>query len=270
MDSWLALLLPIGCVIAAWWSATALILRLDRLPSRTFPASLAGAAVFALAGLVLVAWSADRPTTTGAYAAFAGTLAIWGLVELAFLTGFVVGPLRGPCPPSRGMARFGFAVRAVLHHELALVAAGAAILAAVWSGENKAAFWVFAVLWVMRLFAKLNLHFGVPNLGDELLPPRLRYLGTYFSRGPATPLLPATVGLAALAALPLWKSALALEASGHAGVEAVILATLLSLAILEHLMMVLPIPQSRLWGAGAKDVSAANTSAASNGEERAS
>lgn len=270
MDSWFALLPPIGCVIAAWWSATALILRLDRLPSRTFPASLAGAAVLAVAGLALVMWSADRPTTTGAYAAFAGTLAIWGFVELALLTGFVVGPWRGPCPPSRGLARFGFAVRAILHHELALLAAGIAIFAAVWSGDNKAALWVFAVLWVMRLLAKLNLYFGVPNLGDELLPPRLRYLGTYFSRGPATPLLPATVGLAALAALPLWKSAFALEASGHAGVEAVILATLLSLAILEHLMMVLPIPQSRLWGAGAKDVSAANTPAASNGEERAS
>ena len=73
----------------------------------------------------------------------------------------------------------------------ALLAAGIAILAAVWSGDNKVALWVFAVLWVMRLLAKLNLHFGVPNLGDELLPPRLRYLGTYFSRGPATPLLPA-------------------------------------------------------------------------------
>jgi putative photosynthetic complex assembly protein 2 len=270
MESWAAFAQPVGCVIAAWWMATALILRLDRLPSRTFPTSLACAAALAVAGLALVMWSADRPTTTGAYAAFAGTLAIWGFVELALLTGFVVGPLRGPCPPSRGFARFGYAVRAILHHELALLASGAAIVAAVWSGDNKAALWVFAVLWIMRLCAKLNLHFGVPNLGDELLPPRLRYLGTYFSRRPVTPLYPATVALAAFAAYPLWKTAVAHDATGHAGVEAVILATLLSLAILEHVMMVLPISQSRLWGSGAKDVSAANTPAASTGEERAS
>ena len=270
METALAFLSPAGAVIAAWWIGTAAIMRLDRLPRRTFPVSLAAGGVLAILGLIAVIAFADQASATGAYAGFGGALLLWAWVELAFLTGAVVGPRRAPCPPGTGRARLFFAVQAVLYHELALLAVGAALLAATWGAANMTALWVFAVLWCMRASAKLNLHFGVPNLGDELLPPRLRYLGTYFSRGPATPLLPATVGLAALAALPLWKSAFALEASGHAGVEAVILATLLSLAILEHLMMVLPIPQSRLWGAGAKDVSAANTPAASNGEERAS
>ncbi|MBM3629174.1 MAG: DUF3623 family protein, partial [Alphaproteobacteria bacterium] len=38
--------------------------------------------------------------------------------------------------------------------------------------------------------------------------------------------------------------------SGFEGTQAAILATLLTLAIAEHLFMVLPIPQSLLWGSG--------------------
>ena len=250
MEAVVAFLLPLGAVIAAWWIGTAAIMRLDRLPRRSLPLSLAVAGVLALAGVVLVAFSSDMVTEQGAYAGFAGTLLIWAWVETAFLTGAVVGPRRLPCPPARGVARFSFALQAILYHEIALLAAGALVAAASWGGTNLTALWCFAVLWTMRASAKLNLHFGVPNLGDELLPDHLRYLGSYFSRGPVSPLFPATVGFAVLVAMPLWMSAYAHGASGFAGTQAAILATLLTLAIAEHLFMVLPIPQSLLWGSG--------------------
>ena len=129
----------------------------------------------------------------------------------------------------------------------------AAIVRSSWGGANLTAIWCFAVLWSMRASAKLNLHFGVPNLGEELLPDHLRYLGSYFSRGPVSPLFPVTVGLAVLVAMPLWKSAYDHGAAGFDGAQAVIVATLLTLAIAEHLFMILPIPQSLLWGGGVPD-----------------
>ncbi|MFM8800044.1 MAG: putative photosynthetic complex assembly protein PuhE [Tagaea sp.] len=250
METALAFLSPAGAVIAAWWIGTAAIMRLDRLPRRTFPVSLAAGGVLAILGLIAVIAFADQASATGAYVGFGGALLLWAWVELAFLTGAVVGPRRAPCPPGTGVARLFFAVQAVLYHELALLAVGAALLAATWGAANMTALWVFAVLWCMRASAKLNLHFGVPNLGDELLPEHLRYLGSYFSRGPATPLFPVTVGLAVLVAMPLWKSAYAHGAAGFEGTQMAIVATLLSLAIAEHLLMVLPIPQSLLWGSG--------------------
>jgi putative photosynthetic complex assembly protein 2 len=41
----------------------------------------------------------------------------------------------------------------------------------------------FAVLWVMRISAKLNLFLGVRNLSEELLPPHLAYLGATSAAG---------------------------------------------------------------------------------------
>lgn len=248
MNLALAFLLPAGLVVAAWWIGTAAILRLDRLPARTFPVSLAVGGALAALGLGMVVASTQEVTPFGAYAAFVGALLLWAWVELAFLTGAIVGPRREACPPVRGLARLGFAVQAVLYHEIALLVAGVAIAVATWGAANKVALWSFAVLWAMRASAKLNLHFGVPNLGDEMLPEHLRYLGSYFERGPVTPLFPATVGLAVLVVMPLWSVAYAHGAAGFEGTQAAIVATLLSLAIAEHLFMVLPIPQSLLWG----------------------
>ncbi|MFN7195168.1 MAG: DUF3623 family protein, partial [bacterium] len=68
MEAVVAFLLPLGAVIAAWWIGTAAIMRLDRLPRRSLPLSLAVAGVLALAGVVLVAFSSDVVTEQGAYA----------------------------------------------------------------------------------------------------------------------------------------------------------------------------------------------------------
>jgi putative photosynthetic complex assembly protein 2 len=253
VDTLAAFLMPAGAVIAAWWIGTAAIMRLDRLPRRSFPFSVAAGCVLAITGALLVAFSNEAATSHGAYAGFVGTLLIWSCVEIAFLTGAVVGPRRLPCPPATGVVRFSLAVQAILYHEIALVAAGILVVGASWGGANLTAIWCFAVLWSMRASAKLNLHFGVPNLGEELLPDHLRYLGSYFSRGPVSPLFPVTVGLAVLVAMPLWKSAYDHGAAGFDGAQAVIVATLLTLAIAEHLFMILPIPQSLLWGGGVPD-----------------
>ena len=51
------------------------------------------------AGVAAVILSARGMTIGAVLAGFLGALAIWGRLELAFLTGIVAGPDRGECPP---------------------------------------------------------------------------------------------------------------------------------------------------------------------------
>jgi putative photosynthetic complex assembly protein 2 len=81
--------------VVAWWVATGVILYLDGLPTRTYGTSMAGATLVVAAGIAGVASCSDRQTVASAYCAFASTIAIWGWVELSFLTGFITGPTHG-------------------------------------------------------------------------------------------------------------------------------------------------------------------------------
>ena len=135
------------------------------------------------------------------------------------------------------------AIAAIIHHELALVAGGAVILAASYAAQNQVALWTYAILWLMRLSAKLNLFLGVPNLHDELLPRRLSHLRGHFRRGPMNSLLPASV------ILPLFAAAyLVMSATGSfATTASMLMAALLALAALEHVFMLIPLPVMNLW-----------------------
>lgn len=249
-------LLPAALTLFLWWFTTGAILYLDGMRRETFRWSL-GAATLLLA---LAAWglhaSAADATPAGAILAFGCGLAVWGWLELTFLTGVITGPERSPCPPGlTGWPRFRRATLAVLHHELAILLAAAALAGLTWGGPNKAGLFTVLLLWGMRLSAKLNLFLGVRNLNAEFLPDHLRYLGTYFGRRPTNPLLPfsllGSVGVAAL----LLAEAFAPGASPPGGeafhaVAFTLLGTLAALGALEHAFMVVPLPATALWGWG--------------------
>ena len=61
------------------------------------------------------------------------------------------------------------------------------------------------------------------------------------------PLLPVSVIAATLVVVPIWQAAFALGASPYQITSCTILGTLLSLAILEHILLVLPISSEGLW-----------------------
>lgn len=236
-------------VLATWWSSTGAILWLDRLPRRTFPWSLAAVSVLALLAFAGLAMGRDEEGPAAAYLAFACGLVIWGWNETAFLLGYVTGPRSEPSPPGSSTGRrFLHAVQAILWHELALLASGAAILAIVWDGANRTGLWVFVLLWVLRTSAKLNLHLGVPNPGDGLLPDHLRHLASFFSRRAMNPLFPVSVTLATLALAQLVGLAAAAPEGSLEATAWSLLATLLALGLLEHWLMVLPISETALWG----------------------
>lgn len=99
----------------------------------------------------------------------------------------------------------------------------------------------------MRLSSKLNLFLGVRNLFESFLPDHLRYLRSYFRRRAMNALFPVSVAGGGIVAVLLWQRALADESSAFIGVQATFLAALMTLAILEHLFLVLPLPSAALW-----------------------
>ncbi len=237
-----------GYTLFLWWFSTGAILWLDGLPRGTFRWSMLGASAMAAAGLWGLTASADDTTVLGAYCAFTCGLLVWAWVETSFLTGFLTGPSREPCPAGCvGWPRFLRAAQAILHHELAILAAGAAVLALTWDAPNQVGLWTYAALLVMRLSAKLNLFLGVRNLNEQFLPDHLRYLGSFFARRSMNLLFPVSVTLGTLGCAWLFQAAAAPGAAAFDRVGLTLIGVLLALAVLEHWFMVLPVPAERLW-----------------------
>ena len=241
-----ALLLPILFTLFVWWFSTGAILYLDGLPRRTHRWTMAGASVLALGALHVLVATAHHDGAVAAYAAFTAAIVVWGWVEVAFLLGWVTGPRTSACPPdARGWRRAAYAFEAILWHEFALLAGALLIALATWDASNHLGLWSYLLLWLARLSTKLNLFLGVRNLGEELLPDHLRYLHSYFARRPMNALFPLSLAAGVAATALLWQAALA--ATGADAVAPALLATLATLAVLEHLFLVVPFNVNALW-----------------------
>ena len=163
----------------------------------------------------------------------------------------MTGPRRTACPVgSTGWRRAGFAIQTLLHHELALMVLCIAVVAVTWGGTNPTGIATFMIFWVMRQSAKLNVFLGVRNLSEAFLPPHLKYLQTYFKRAPMNALFPVSVAVSSWLAVLLWQAAAAHGVSAFEATALTFSGTLLSLAILEHWFMVLPLPSQALWNWG--------------------
>lgn len=245
----LALVLPFLFALLVWWAGTGLVLFLDQLPTRTYRWSMAGASVLGVAAMAGLAIVSDDTSVASAYVAFACGVAVWGWHELTFLTGYLAGPRKSPATVARGGWRHVMqAIEAILFHELAILATLAAILGLTWGGANQIGAATFAILWIMRLSAKLNVYLGVPNLTEAFLPTHLQYLKSFFARKPMNLLFPVSVTLSSVATLWLAQAALAPGAEAFAVAGYGLLGSLMALAVLEHWFLVLPLPVTALWG----------------------
>lgn len=246
--------LPVLFTLFIWWFSTGVILYLGRFPQKTFKwIMLAFTLVLAFA-LVGLSISANHTNVASAYCAFTCALLVWSWQEVAFLLGYVTGTRKSECPiDSRGWHRARLATETILHHELALVILALLVFAVSWNQPNQTGWWTYLVLWSMRLSAKLNLFLGVRNLSENFLPNHLRYLQSYFTRRSFNWLMPVSVLAGSAVALPLWSAAFS-QIDSYAATSLCLVAGLLTLAVLEHLFMVLPLPTAWLWkwGMGVK------------------
>lgn len=240
---------PILFAALAWWLSTGAIFWLITRPRTTFKWTALGAtALLAAATLGLVSLR-DDTSVTGAYAGFAAGLALWAWHEVMFLTGFLTGPSRAPCPEGASTARrFRAGLSAVLHHELAICAHALILVWLSWGAANQFALWTFLILWGMRISAKLVVFSGAPNLADQFLPRHLDYLKSYFSRRPPGSLFAAAVlsitSVSALLALTAFSQA----PGSHASAGFLLLMAIAILAVIEHWALVLPMRDPSLWG----------------------
>jgi putative photosynthetic complex assembly protein 2 len=240
--------LPAAFVLLTWWGSTGLVLLLDGLPRSTFRFTLGGASVLALCALYGLHATSRIESAPAAYVAFACALVVWAWHELTFLLGVVTGPRKGPCPPgARGWRRLVCATQAVIHHELALFATLLAVVALTLGSPNQVGTWTYLVLWTMRLSAKFNVFLGVRNLATEFIPEHLRYLLSYFRKARLNPLMPVSLLSASLVVARLFGEAAASDASVFVLVGRTLVGTLLSLAVLEHVFLMLPLPDALLW-----------------------
>jgi putative photosynthetic complex assembly protein 2 len=245
-SAWVLLGLPLLFTLFVWWFSTGIILYLDGLPRSTFRLSLGVAAALTVVALYLITVTSQQTDRVATYAGFAGAIIVWGWLEMAFLMGFITGPRTTACPAgSVGWRRASFAISAIFYHELALLVGGGAIALLTWNSPNHIAAWTFVVLWISRQSTKLNLFLGVRNFSEEFLPEHLRYIESYFTRRPMNLLFPISVSIGSVVAVMLWQNAAAADADVSVGFA--FLATLVTLALLEHWFLILPINFAALW-----------------------
>lgn len=240
--------LPIVVALFVWWFSTGVVLLLDQLPRRTHYASQMVATVLALAGFYVLVRSASETTSFAVYEAFIAAILIWGWHELAFLLGIVTGPRPVACPEGASTSkRFLFAIQALAYHEIAILMTLVLIWIITIGEPNQVGFWTFAVLFGMRLSAKLNIFLGVPHINEEFLPKHLDFLKSYFARRPMNWLFPISVTVSTLLGAYVFHAAFLKATAEYETVAYMLTGTLILLGTLEHWLLILRLPDSALW-----------------------
>ena len=234
-----------------WWFATGAILVAVRRADREGAKARLWAVLWNLPFLLLGGFgfldTLGNNSVAGAYVGFLSALALWGWIELAFLTGVITGPVRQPLKAGvREWERFIRAWGTIAYHEMLLAFTLLAMLAASYGADNKFGMWTFAVLFAARVSAKLNLYLGVRKINVEFIPEHLNHLPSHFRIARMNWLFPISItGLSfALACFleRIWAVETQADIVGFA-----LLSALTALALLEHWFMVLPLPDEKLW-----------------------
>jgi len=238
---------PSLIALLSWWFGTGIILLLVRFPKEWFPAARGFWTLISIPALFFCYQSMQENSNANAYLGFISTIVLWGWHELAFLTGWISGHRRVPLEPNLHIwNRFKQSVAVIWHHELGLFLNLMLLIGMQIGQPNHTAVCTFGLLWMMRLSSKLNLFFGVPQVGEQYLPIQLAYMGSYFRRSAVSGFFYLSMSVSVI----VW---LALVWQAHAGQVTitchwVLLASLLGLAIIEHILMMIPLSLERVWG----------------------
>ena len=239
--------LPIAYALCLWWFSTGLIFYLDQLPVRTFRWSMAGATGLLCLSLYVIWYFSSDNSLLSVYASFTAGVLAWGWQEISLYTGFVTGPRKHRCAEGcSGWRHFGHAIGVNLWHEIAIILVAALIAALCWGSDNQWGLWSYLLLWIMHLSARLNVFLGVRNVSEEFVPPHMDVLRSFLTRKPMNLLFPFSVTGGTIGAILLFQGAFS-AATPAAMTGFVLLAALASLAVVEHWLLMLPLPVERLF-----------------------
>jgi len=248
LDSpWIAALIA----LFLWWFSTGAILVAVRRVDHEGAQARLWAVLWNLPVLILGALgfvdTLGNASLAGIYVAFLSALALWGWIELAFLTGIITGPVRQKLPhDAPEWERFIRAWGTVAYHEMLLAFTLMAMIFASYGAENQFGTWTFALLFAARISAKLNLYLGVRKINVEFIPEHLNHLPSHFRIARMNWLFPISItGLSVAAAY--WLGHIGAAETQAFAVGYALLGALTVLALIEHWFMVLPLPDERLW-----------------------
>lgn len=234
-----------------WWFSTGAILWAVRRADDAGPRARAMLTVCTLPLLAVGVWgfhaTTHLNTLATVYGAFLAALAIWGWIEIAFLTGAITGPNLHACPSGTPeWERFVRAWGTIAYHEMLLTG----VLLALWlwghDAVNTFGLWTFTILYGARISAKLNLYFGVPRIHTEFLPKALGHLASHFRISRLNWVFPISITGLSFATACWLERMYAADAGGEVAGLA-LLTAITALALLEHWLMVLPLPDAKLW-----------------------
>ena len=235
-----------------WWFLTGLILfivkKVDDLnPKAHITVTLIFSPVICI-GIYLFFNSLQTITLSSIYSSFFGSILIWAWFELAFLSGFITGPSKQICPEHiNQIKRFGYALSTIAYSELILFVTLFIMFYFSLNAENTIGLWTFWILFFARICAKLNLFLGVPNVNTEFLPSPVMHLASYFRVGSTSWFFPVSISLISFTLFFLVDNIFNANNQTPSVIGYTLLASLTTLALVEHWFMVVPLRDAELW-----------------------
>jgi len=233
-------------VIALWWLGTGLVLVLQQRlnsASRLNKIALACATLVSLSGIYITSTSLSE---SAQFFGFTSAVVLWGCIELSYYLGFITGLHCRPCPENvTTWKRFRLALGASIWHELLVLSLGFILIVSQHDAINTIGLNTYLVLWLMRWSAKLNLFLGVPNFSTAWFPERLEHVASYIKTGSISPFYFISVLGASTIVVQLLHKANQIDVQ-HPYLY-IMPAVLLILAVVEHLFMVVPFQDLKMW-----------------------
>ena len=253
-------LVPILVAVLVWWVSTGILIW---LVGRSEPARMAaavGLSLIVVGATFAVVELRENSSVLGIYAGFLVGIAMWAWHEAMLLFGYISGPRRSDCPTGlNSWERFKVSTQTVIHHEVLIALHAVLIIWLSLAGTNQVAAATFVLLWGMRISAKLLIFFGAPNASHHFLPMHLKYLSTYFNTRRRTRAFPIFLVLTSAVACFLLYNGLIHQAGTVDAIASLLLGTLALLAVFEHIALILPIPDQRLWAWAVRKKETVNT-----------
>lgn len=244
LEFWIAIVVA----VAGWWFFTGLILWCVHLPRRFHDILFRVASLIFIAALALTPWITAKTTVSGTVMSFTLAIVLWGWLELGYLIDKVGGLHKRACPPEASLLqRFRAGLGTCIYHELGVVITGALLVILADGGVNSVAFWTYSTLWLMRWSAKINLILGVRNYNRDWLPTALQYVDSYIQRRKMNVVFPLSMALSLWVLVQIVNRAHA-SLSVNEQIGYTLVATLVTLGALEHVFLMLPLGEGRLWG----------------------
>lgn len=244
-------IVPVIFTVFIWWFTTGLIIVIygrSRHFTRLYFGGATAAMIAAFVGLLITRHDTQPHSI---YIAVTCGVVIYGWHLASYYLGFITG-IRHPYNTTEKLSlgqRFRIALQSSIYHELSVLACGLILIAFIWQSPNRWGLWMFGALYFMHISAKLNVFLGVRNFKIDFLPAQLHYLDHLLGKKPHNILFPFSIAMASSIALMLVYRGIVPTATIDETIGALLVATMIGLGILEHWLLVIPLPAT-LWGWG--------------------